>query len=717
MDTPSISPKLLKFLSLKVCKLLDDIGASEELRKQCMETAVKEEVIGTVLARLQGARFTCYIFGSSSEGTKTVGLMSDVDHLISQEIFEVCQHENEIKPSDSYLGSLLLVTDPSTKPGYAKLQLALNGILQTDIIPDLGIPPNEIQLDNKGRVIITKRYYWASLEDEEHGPAFSTPAAHGYAAKDMVQAFRCRKWPKAAMKWFERVKDKHWPTKEMVDEMKVHGFFLVPVGHVNSPEKSLEWRISLSQQERKLMMSLNSTQHKCYILLKMIKKDILPTMIGDESLTSYHCKTCLFYVIEETPEYVWTSDNILVCLQNCLQYLLKCVTRGMCPNYFIPEENMFDGRISEETLVKLNVALEKLLASNFKYLLHLKSDDFGERLYENSTMHCEETENPRYQASKLSIYMKIYSQLTVARNAIMDICSSTTPEKVPQAFLDILRGLNAIETIAEQSKEDTKRALNLLTPSFELSLMSLIVVTQASKTAEKDVLWKYLGSGNWTVLRRSSDILSARLKQATLMFMLGFKEESFEILDCMLELISYPSYQVSACYCRKFIPQRDTPDHALEAVDCNFETFHRSNVAPCVVFLPSEAPLFPAALIYEMFRSVGMPPETRHPAKDVWYDWAVVDAKLLLYFLLYLHYKDLNFGLEHVYIIFMENLLLTDSLLGHKETALNLLGWAYNNEGQVDKAFQCFQRSLSLQKFHNAAYWHICMMVNSKINI
>ena len=716
MDDSSISPTLLKFLSLRVCNVLDDIGASEELRVLCMEMAVYEEVLGTVHARLQGANFTCYIFGSASEGTKTAGLNSDVDNLISQDILEVFQAESEIKVSESRPDCLLLVSDPQTKPGYAKLQLVLDGILQADVIPDLGVPPNEFQLDNNRRVVITKRYYWASQADEEHGPAFSTPATHGYSAKDMVQAFRCRKWPEAAMKWFERINHKHWPTKEMLDEMKLHGFFLVPVGHEASPEKLLEWRISLSKQERILMMNLNPTQHKCYILLKMIKKDILTAMIGTESLTSYHCKTCLFYMIEETHESVWTLDNILMCLQNCLQYLLACVTTRQCPNYFIPEENMFDGRISGDTLDKLNVALEELLTSNFKYLFHIESDEFGERLYENSTMHCQETDNSRCQAAKLSIYMKIYSQLTVARNDILNVCSSTTPEKVTQTFLGVLREISANETVAEHSKEVTVRALKLLTPYIELSLMSLIV-TQASKNEEREVLWNYLTSDNWKVLSQSSDLLSARLKQATMMFKLGFKDESLDILEYMLELISYPSYQVSACFCRRFIPQRDTPENALEAADCKFGTFHCSRVAPCVVFLPGEVPLVPVALVYEMFRSVGAPQEARDPLRDVWYDWAVVDAKVLLYFLLYLHYKDLNFGLERVYLMFMENLLKTDTLLGHKETALNLLGWAYNNEGQTDKAFQCFQSSLSLQKFHNAAYWHICMMVNSKINV
>ena len=586
MDDPMLSPTSLKCLSVKVCKVLDDVGVSEEVRKRCMEMAVYEEVIGTVIARFQGANFTCYIFGSSSEGTKTMGLMSDVDNLISQDLLEVFQTESEIRVTDSRPDCLLLVCDPHTKPGYAKLQLIIDGALQKDVIPDLGVPPNKFQLDSNGRVVCTKRYYYASMNDEEHGPAFSTPAEHGYSAKDMVQAYRCRKWPEAAMKWFERIKGKKWPTQEMLDEMKLHGFFLVPVGHSSSPEQNMEWRISLSKQERILMVSLNPTQHKCYVLLKMIKKDSLPVIIGADSLTSYHCKTCLFYVVEETNASDWTSDNILPCLRRCLQYLLDCATKGVCPNYFIPEENMFDGRISEETLSKLRVALEKLLSSNFKFLMHITSDKFGERLHkicittdsketeissmhaerterstihdngtesstaygeesESSTMDEEETESSRCHSVKLSIYMKIYSQLTVARNSILSACSSTAPDRVIQMLLGALKEINVNEKVAEHSKEETTKALKLLTPYIELSLMSLMV-TQASEKEERGVVWDCLVKGNWTELKQSSDLLSGPLKQATMMFKLGFAEESLDILEYMLELISYPSYQVSA---------------------------------------------------------------------------------------------------------------------------------------------------------------------------
>ena len=660
MEIPRQLPKYTKPLSIRIADVLDDVGASEEFRWYCVEAAVNNEILETLIARLPGCSVSCYIFGSSAEGTTTYGLQSDVDRLMSKDNWEVFQDETEINKSNPV--SLLLVEDNFTKPGYAKLQMALNGFLQSNEIPDLDLPPKEIQLDSKGRAVMSKRYYIASLHDEEHGPAFSVPASPGYAAKDMVQAFRCRKWPSAATKWFQRVMGHDWPTEETVNKMKTCGFFLVPVGHPHSKENNVEWRISLSEQERMLVESFNPTQFKCYILLKMIKKDILPQLVGKESLTSYHCKTCLFYMLENTPASLWTPDNLLACLQGCLECLLQWTTNGSCPNYFIPEENMFDGRVSGDVLESLKGALQTLTSSNFEYLLQIKSDGFGTKLYGRHT-DVINRDTSGYQSAKLFMYLRRYPSLLMARNAILNLCLSIWPVNVPHAYLNMLLGqdrthtfsehshdvlqsllntirdLNRTDTITEHSREETRRAVNLVVPYVELSFLSTLIAKEASSSKENEKLWKYLACNKWRELRHSSDLLSSRLKQATLMYMLGFTHESFEILDYLLELISYPPYIVSVCYCRKFVPARSTPSAALESVEDDFEWFHCHNVAPCVVFLPSEQPLIPIAMLYETIRSAGMPSYSRHVLKDCWYDWVVVDGKFLLYFLLYLHYK------------------------------------------------------------------------------
>ncbi len=88
----------------------------------------------------------------------------------------------------------------------------------------------------------------------------------------------------------------------------------------------MEWRTSFSLQERELMRNLNTVQYKCYVLMKYVKKDMITSGLGD-SISSYHCKTCLFYSIESTPAEFWTQDNLVDCLLYCLNTLLKWLVR------------------------------------------------------------------------------------------------------------------------------------------------------------------------------------------------------------------------------------------------------------------------------------------------------------------------------------------------------------------------------------------------------
>ena len=159
--------------------------------------------------------------------------------------------------------------------------------------------------------------------------------------------------PECAFKWFGRERHYNWPSQEQIDKCKTLECFFVQVGHPNSDEKHLQWRISLSLQERLLVTSFNSVQLKCYVLLKMIKKERIHKALGEKSLTSYHFKTSMLYMIENTPAEFWTEENLLVCVHHCLRQMLLWVETGVCPNYFIPEENMFDGRIFGQVRCRL----------------------------------------------------------------------------------------------------------------------------------------------------------------------------------------------------------------------------------------------------------------------------------------------------------------------------------------------------------------------------
>ena len=124
-----------------------------------------------------------------------------------------------------------------------------------------------------------------------HGPARTEEATDFMVAKDFVAALRCNKWPACATEWLTRRRPYNCPSKKLIDYFKTLGCFFVCVGHPLSDEKYKQWRMSFSLQERYLVSHFNSVQLKCYVLLKIIKKELISKAVGENCLTSYHCKT------------------------------------------------------------------------------------------------------------------------------------------------------------------------------------------------------------------------------------------------------------------------------------------------------------------------------------------------------------------------------------------------------------------------------------------
>ena len=381
MAVPASQSSLHRSLSVGLCNILDNLGASEEMRQVRRETGTTREILGTLASRFIGdTAISDYTFGSSIEGTTIPGLHSDLDKLFVFEEWQVIQDVTEPHRKAKYL--LLLVKDENTKPGYCKLQVLSKGVPQTsdhvNMTDEFG---TTYKLDQKNRIVACKRQL-KGIQAESHGPADTSLPKVLRPATDMVQGYRCQSWPAIAEQWLSRKRHYNWPTQAMIDEAKSLGFFVVPVGHPNSSERDKEWRISLSLQERLLMFHLNPTQHKCFILLKLIKNEILLHLVGEASISSYHCKTCILYTIENTPSKLWATENLLSCLQCCLLCLLGWTINWCCPNYFIPEENMFEGRMDSRIQEKLIAAFKKLLLADFTYLALIKCDSFGERLQE-----------------------------------------------------------------------------------------------------------------------------------------------------------------------------------------------------------------------------------------------------------------------------------------------------------------------------------------------
>jgi hypothetical protein len=127
----------------------------------------------------------------------------------------------------------------------------------------------------------------------------------------------------------------------------------------------------------------------------------------------------------------------------------------------------------------------------------------------------------------------------------------------------------------------------------------------------------------------------------------------------------------------------------------------------CVRFIQKEIHCIPHELQYEMFRSTQDDMIHRDQLDD-WMDWAVVDSLPFLYFLQYKVYSHLQRHQDQQQALCkLIRTIATDKKLGHRETALNILGQCMEQENRPQHALQCYQLSLQQRTRNNVANFHI----------
>ena len=697
---------------------MDDIGASEDVRKVRMESRVTEEILETVYWQPETS---VYHFGSQADGTTTFGMKSDVDTVY---IFNNLPVVTD--PSEHPVGtSLLFIQDATTPAGYCKLQLVQDGVPQYGDVTDADQYPDiycreslQFTVDSNNRCVCSFTPSNWGYFDQRHGPAMTRDASTVVASQDIVHAVECCNTSHFIHNWLSRTRKFDWPTGDILQICKTVGCLFVPVGHPHSEDHEQQWRISLSHQEKLLVTQFNSVQFKCFILLKMISKEIIHKLVAD-SLSSYHIKTCMFFVIENTPRQFWKPDNLLVCISLCLRKLLEWVDAGYCPNYFIPEENMFDRRIHGTVRLRLQGVLQQLVSADCKFLSDIQCDGVGERFIRYFLTPCN-TIGDDDGSDNISTRSKL--------RIVHGVCVDTYFAGISQSTLfckrDIATTLNqtlksisvlrTTTTITRHTIEETQKAKSLILPYLELSLMSNSFAYAVDQNKPARDIWRLLTSIRWKEMCLSSDSFSSKLKQASMLYMMGYYQTSLDVLSTLTGLVRFT---VCRCYWDKDILVRPDGATLLETTrgisDVTPEYLIKNVIIPCVYFLQTEKSVTPAALCYEMERMRGPRPESEDDLCDHDEDrghWAFVDGNFLLHFLLYLNHNKLNMT-EHATadIDNMADLIeMTDeSGLSHRETCLNIIGWVFKEQGNTDRAETCFTKSLQIKPQCNAAFQHL----------
>ena len=292
--------------------------------------------------------------GSLAEGLDLPG--SDIDCMCVLNAVTVIQDVQHINRSS--ICTTLLMEEGMEFPGFSRLKLIVDGDRRcTFTSPECLVETtNGLFLSNKpfiGKVL----GILSNLNMIVHGPCVSEENEF----LDCAVCFHLYSWPRQAEHFSHRHRPGQWPPDILIDDIVNYGCILVPIGPREIENNELLWRISFSMAEKQLSHAMNYTQILCYALLKLSLKNIIDRNDKVKGLLcSYFMKTSVFWLSEEISINAFQLQSLFHCYFLCLDKLITWVKCCYCPNYFIPEHNMFRGKINQSNSRQLLDVLETL---------------------------------------------------------------------------------------------------------------------------------------------------------------------------------------------------------------------------------------------------------------------------------------------------------------------------------------------------------------------
>lgn len=605
----------------------------------------------------------------------------DKDVIRCDERFPVIE---DILNADKNQTYFLIVRELEKPAGYVNLQLVFNGEPCMFDLPS-AFSSNQLcfRTDKLKRIIlcdlITKleeNYPFASREKNK--PSAKVENYFHYNV-DTVNCYQCKTWPTEANEWLFRRRRNGWPSKETIDELKLLGFFVVRKSPPFSQETDFEWRISLTLQERKLMFNLTDLQYKCYVVLKIINRDILQL----PCITTYHWKTCLFYMIEDNESTVWEHKLLFYCVKLCIKQMLEWVKRGFCPNYFIPGENLFEGRMDDSLKKDSENMLEKILITGFDVFLSVQLEKICDYIKSrNELKQYQKLQEQSLKAIQKSVY-ELNAQISKCALIYFSFILSQYKAKGKDFIRFLWEKLYFYENVKRinyYTEEETNHATSILLPFIYTCLASNIsaMCIHQKNPQVRDFL--LLGCNAYFVKGE----LSGRLKFISVLYAIGSYKECNWLLEQEDE--EFIQQSPSVCSCHHI-------SNIMHPKDDNFADISRLKMSTCLIFLPTELTIIPNALKFELFRFIGI--SSHDSERDnfhwCWHYCALVDSNIYYFFLKFLlNLKSLAVRLDALYNM---KCLIDGSNVSHRDVSLNLMAWCYFNFELTPQALDYFKQS------------------------
>nr|XP_011418268.2 uncharacterized protein LOC105321609 [Crassostrea gigas] len=385
--------------------------------------------------------------GSRKEGFRLKG--SDVDTMFWLKSHRVIMAKSQSEYYNTANITLILSDSSKSPPGFTLLQL---------------LKPTKYKCVQSACVrmydrVYVSSYIWRRLicsaavpNSSVHGPCASGDIAG--QEYDTAMCFVCDFWPPSASSWVDRCHS--WPDPDIVDDIVRNGCHFVAIGHPLGPHENEEWRFSFSRAEYKCVYAMNHCQFLTYGLLKLFLKEVLNQQSEETNklLCSYHIKTTVFWAIQQNTLFHWCPQNILAGFWVCFKLLLKWVYEGICPNFFIPQNNLFLTKVHGSAQSRLFLQLHELYKKGLACLLQISSI----RSYITDVLY-----NPR-----LSICIDesiIKSEVDIDAELFSEVCQNDNT--FVQDFHSCVKSFNKLkQLIGSHLTNNQVIMLQILTASF-----------------------------------------------------------------------------------------------------------------------------------------------------------------------------------------------------------------------------------------------------------
>ncbi|XP_022322567.2 uncharacterized protein LOC111124015 [Crassostrea virginica] len=335
-----------------------EVGTSQQV-------AIRREVTDIAEILQNKVTGTCYNIHFMLSGSRREGFRfedSDFDDMLWPTNHPVLWDFSQAQFYNTHRDKVILCDSSESPPGFTLLWLPLEEASR--------IVLSACVIINGALYISSAKYREGNImgSDEVHGPC--TSGTRGSVEFDRAYCFVSEFWPPSASSWRDRCHS--WPPPSVVYDIIRSGCHFVAIGHKLGNHTDNEWRISFSQAEQKLVYAMNHTQFLTYALLKMFVKKINYGLSEEEKLLcSYHIKTAVLWAIQQNATHNWCPQNLLAGFWVCFKLLLKWVYEGVCPNFFIPENNMFLNKVYGEAQRQLFTQLYSLYEKSIAFLLHV----------------------------------------------------------------------------------------------------------------------------------------------------------------------------------------------------------------------------------------------------------------------------------------------------------------------------------------------------------